>query len=158
MHPKKGSHFSPSQLALLSTSRNVAGSSPFLEQRVSLSNPISRLTCKYARPNCYSRMEIELFLHEKQILYFPQSKNNHCNMHRRQALKTEEHATYNKQLSFVRRAYGQDEGLSMTSDSKHIENTEKTEVGKRKARQPGAFKSNRLGSQGRCLFSAVPVS
>lgn len=158
VHPKKGSHVSPSQLALLSTSRNVAGSSPFLEQKVSLSTPISRLTWKYACPNCYSHMEIKLFLHWKKILYFPKSKNNHCNTHRRQAFRTEEHAAYNKQLSLVRRAFGQDEGLSMTLDRKHTKNSEKKEVGRRKARQPGAFKFNRLESQGRCLFSAVPAN
>lgn len=137
VHPKKGTHLSPSQLALLSTSRTVAGSSPFLEQRVSLSNPISRLTWKYACPDCYSRMEIiKLFLHEKQILYFPKSTNSHCNKHRSQAFRTEKGVTYKykKQLSPLSRACGQDEGLSMTLDCKHTKNTEKREVGRRKAK------------------------
>lgn len=52
---------------------------------------------------------------------------------------------YKKQLSLENRACGQDEGLSMTLYSKHTKNTEKREVGRRKARKPGAFKFNRLG-------------
>jgi len=158
---KKGSHFSPSHSALLSTSGSVAGSSPFLEQRVTLSKPISRPTWKYACPDCYLRMEIiKLFLQEKQIFYFPKRKNSHRNKHRSQAFRIEGVTyKYEKQLSLVSRACGQDEGLSMTLDSKHTKNTEKREVGRRKARQPGAFEFNRLGRWGRRLFSsAVPAS
>lgn len=102
LHPKKGSHFSPSQFGLLSTSRSATGSSPFLEQRVSLSSPISTWSWKHACPNCYLRMEIiRLFLHEKQILYFPQSENSHCNKHGSEMFGIEEGVTrnYKKQLS-----------------------------------------------------------
>lgn len=74
---------------------------------------------------------IKLFLHKKQILYFPKSKNSHCNRHRTQAFRIQQGFTYKykKQLSLVSRTCGQDEGLSMTLDSKHTKNTEKREVG-----------------------------
>lgn len=89
--PKKGIPLLSKPVSLLSTLRTIAGSSPFLEQRVSLSNPISRLTWKHACPDCYSHMEIiKLFLHEKQILYFPQTMNSHCNKHRSKVLKNRE--------------------------------------------------------------------
>lgn len=104
VHPKKGSCLPASQLTLLSRSRTVVCSSPFLEQWVSLSNPISRLTWKQACSDFSLHMEtIKLFLHEKQILYFLKNKNNHCNKHRSQAFQVEEGVTwkYKKQLSPV---------------------------------------------------------
>lgn len=136
VHPKKGSHLPPRQLALLSRSRTVAGCSPFLEQRVSLSNPISRLTWKHACPDFSLHMEIiKLFLHEKQILYFLKSKNSHCNKHRSWVFRIEEGVTwkYKKQLSLVNRACEQNERLSMTLDSKQTKNW-KEGVGRRNAR------------------------
>lgn len=136
VHPKKGSHLPPRQLALLSRSRTVAGSSPFLKQRVSLSNPISRLTWKHASPDFSLHMEIiKLFLHEKQILYFLKSKNSHCNKHRSWVFRIEEGVTwkYKKQLSLVNRACGQNESLSMTLDSKQTKNWK--EVRRRQLRQ-----------------------
>lgn len=112
-HPKKGSRSSPSQQGLFSTARTVTGSNPFLGQKILLSNPISTLTWKYACPNCYSRMEIiKLFLHEKQILYFPNSKNNHCKEHRNKRFGIQEgviHST-KKQFSPVSRTHRQMSG------------------------------------------------
>lgn len=104
---------------------------------------------------------IKLFLQEKQILYFPKGTNSHCHKHRSQAFQVEEGATYKykEQLSLASGACGQNKGWSTTSDSKHTKNTKKREVGRRKAKHPGAFKFNRLRRWGRRLpSSAVPAS